>query len=129
MSLTSNYGVLVVECENSYQIVAEVSSRGEALEMAANYLDVASPEDDCLAPDSFIVNRRGAAGFYTVREVLSDEDVNEYGELLAAMRRTQRAITRVGHSSLPSTQSMNMDVANYEARLAALASATKGGAR
>lgn len=88
----SNYGVLVVECEGSYQIIGEVSTRGEALEMAANYLSCAGPDQDCLAPEAFVVNRQGSNGWYTGREVLADQDVCSAQDLLARMKRLERVV-------------------------------------
>jgi hypothetical protein len=123
----SNYGVLVVECENSYQIIAEVSTRGEALEMAANYLDVAGPEHSCLAPDSFVINRRGAAGFFTVRELLSDEDVNEVGELQAGIKRLRKNLGFAQRSSYSRllVEDYAAQLAKLEAREAALLGAAR----
>ena len=119
----SNYGVLVVECEGSYQIVAEVSSRSEALEMAANYLSNAGPDQDCLAPESFVINRRGPRGWFTVREVLADQDVCEAQDLLAEIKRVERAL-RVANPRRPSSESMRMDLENLNNRLTCI-----GGAR
>jgi hypothetical protein len=89
----SNYGVLVVESGDAYQIIAEVSSRGEALEMAVNYLNHADPSADCLPPDTFVIQRRNFKGWFTIGEVLADEVVNSARDFLfeiAQLEKTQR---------------------------------------
>jgi hypothetical protein len=115
----SNYGVLVVECDDSYQILGTADSRGEALEMASNYISVATPEDGCVPPDTFIVNRRDGNGFFTVREHLSDDDVNQAHKLLAAIRRIEKSRSPLGFGVDALAQ-----IENLKARLVVL-----GGAR
>ena len=68
------YGILVAETEQgmgfpSYQIIGAVDSPDEARELANNYLAY-GPNNDCLAPDRFVINRRGDGGFYTRRETV-----------------------------------------------------------
>jgi hypothetical protein len=64
-----NYGILVAEADEHYQLVAAVDSKDEAIEMAENYLKFAA-KDDNLCPQRFVVHRRGFNGWYTVRETL-----------------------------------------------------------
>jgi hypothetical protein len=64
-----NYGILVVESDDIYQIIAAVDSKDEALELASEYERSARSDRDC-PPETFIINRRDDAGRYTVREVL-----------------------------------------------------------
>ena len=64
-----NYGILVAECEDIYQIIGAVDSKDEALELAREYERTADPDHDC-PPEVFVINRRDDAGRYTVREVL-----------------------------------------------------------
>ena len=53
------YGILVVESEDGqYQIIGPVDSLSEAKEIAQNYLNH-GPESGCLAPDRFVIVRRG----------------------------------------------------------------------
>ena len=62
------YGILVAEDGNGlYQIIGSVWSLNEARELADEYI-AHGPEFDYLAPDRFIINRRGTIGGYTVRE-------------------------------------------------------------
>jgi len=64
------YGILVVESEDGqYQIIGPVDSVAEAKEIAQNYT-VHGPDSDCLAPDRFVIVRRGQWGWYTRRELL-----------------------------------------------------------
>ena len=70
------YGILVVEADvegigvwDHYQIIGPVDSITEAREIAHNYL-AHGPESDCLAPDRFVIHRRGHGGWYTVRETM-----------------------------------------------------------
>ena len=65
-------GILVVECDDMYQIIGAVDSKDEALELAREYLPTANMEQDCL-PEAFVINRRDDAGRYTVREALNTE--------------------------------------------------------
>ena len=73
------YGILVVECDQLYQIIGEVSSYDEALELARNYKRVAeaqwqSPEpEDTIPPEGFVVWRRNENGRYTDQEDLNLE--------------------------------------------------------
>ena len=64
-----NYGILVVECDDMYQIISTVDSKDEALELAHEYGRTADPDRDC-PPDSFVINRCNEFGRYTIREVL-----------------------------------------------------------
>ena len=64
-----NYGILVVECDDMYQIISTVDSKDEALELSREYERTADPERDC-PPEIFVINRRNDVGRYTVREVL-----------------------------------------------------------
>jgi hypothetical protein len=71
------YGILVVEADvegigvwDHYQIIGPVDSIDEAREIAQNYL-VNGPESGCLAPDRFVIHRRGPWGWYTIREVVN----------------------------------------------------------
>jgi hypothetical protein len=64
-----NYGILVVECDDMYQIIGAVDSKEEALELAREYERTADIERDC-PPESFVINRRDDVGRYTVLEVL-----------------------------------------------------------
>ena len=63
------YGIVVVECDDIYQIIGAVDSKGEALELAREYERTADPERDC-PPETFVINRRDDVGRYTVREML-----------------------------------------------------------
>lgn len=91
--------------------------------MAANYLTAAGPDQDCLAPESFVVNRRGAGGWFTVREVLADKDVTEAVALLAEIKQVERAIRVAAHRS-PAAELMRMNLEDLNSRFAYL-----GGAR
>jgi hypothetical protein len=64
-----NYGILVAECDDMYQIIGAVDSKDEALELAREYERTADPDRDC-PPEAFVINRRDDVGRYTVREVL-----------------------------------------------------------
>ena len=64
-----SYGILVVESDSIYQIIGEVDSKEEALELAREYERTADIERDC-PPESFVINRRDDVGRYTVLEVL-----------------------------------------------------------
>ena len=64
-----NFGILVVECDDMYQIIGAVDSKDEALELAREYERTADPDRDC-PPETFVINRRDGAGRYTVRETL-----------------------------------------------------------
>ncbi|WP_348262848.1 hypothetical protein P8935_24035 [Telmatobacter sp. DSM 110680] len=67
-----NYGILVVECDDMYQIIGAVDSKDEASELAREYERTARIERDC-PPEGFVVTRRDDAGRYTVREMLEVE--------------------------------------------------------
>ena len=72
------YGILVVEtepqcCEHAdagyYQIIGEVASPREAVELARQYRQIAGPDnDDTIPPDHFYVWRRAETGRYSIRE-------------------------------------------------------------
>jgi hypothetical protein len=64
-----NYGILVVESGDMYQIIDTVDSKDEALELASEYERTADIDRDC-PPEQFVINRRDNVGRYTVREVL-----------------------------------------------------------
>jgi hypothetical protein len=64
-----NYGILVVECDDLYQIIGAIDSKDEALELAREYERTADPDRDC-PPEVFVINRRDDVGRYTIREVL-----------------------------------------------------------
>jgi hypothetical protein len=64
-----NYGILVAECDDMYQIIGAVDSKDEALELARGYERTADPDRDC-PPETFVINRRDDVGRYTVREAL-----------------------------------------------------------
>ena len=64
-----NFGILVVECDDMYQIIGAVDSKDEALELAREYERTADPDRDC-PPETFVINRRDDVGRYTVREAL-----------------------------------------------------------
>ena len=57
-------GILVVENAGQYQIVAAVSTLGEAIFMAQNYIQCASNSQRFLTDKTFVVRMRGAGGFY-----------------------------------------------------------------
>ena len=68
------YGILIAESDSGsdvqgYQIIGAVDSVSDAKELAQNYL-VHGPDSGCLAPDRFVINRRGGWGWYTRRELL-----------------------------------------------------------
>jgi hypothetical protein len=69
------YGILVAESDcalrtiGEYQIIGAVDSLEEAREIAQNYT-VHGPDSGCLAPDRFVIVRRGEWGWYTRRELL-----------------------------------------------------------
>jgi len=64
------YGILAVEDEEGhYQIIGAVWSIAEARELVENYF-AHGADNGCIAPDSFVIHRRGPEGFYTVREPL-----------------------------------------------------------
>jgi hypothetical protein len=69
------YGILIAESDcaqrtiGEYQIIGAVDSLEEAREIAQNYT-VHGPDSDCLAPDRFVIVRRGQWGWYTRRELL-----------------------------------------------------------
>jgi hypothetical protein len=69
-----NYGILVAEEYAGhelidYQIVGEIDSPEDAPRMVAEYLAL-GPENNLLAPDRFVIIRRGQHGFYNIREVI-----------------------------------------------------------
>jgi len=70
------YGILIAElddeswAQNSYQIIGDVDSIDEAREIARNYL-IHGPDSGCLAPDRFVIHRRGEWGWYTIREIVN----------------------------------------------------------
>jgi hypothetical protein len=69
------YGILIAESDcalrtiGEYQIIGAVDSPSEARELAQNYL-ANGPDSACLAPDRFVIHRRGHGGWYTVRETV-----------------------------------------------------------
>jgi hypothetical protein len=67
--IAMNYGILVVECDELYQIIGAVDSKDEAFELAREYERTADPDRDC-PPGQFVINRRDHVGRYTVREML-----------------------------------------------------------
>lgn len=65
------YGILIAEdFDGHYQIVGAVASRDEARELANNYCD-RGPAEEMVAPERFIIHRRGQRGWYNEREVLA----------------------------------------------------------
>lgn len=67
------YGILVVEDGNDlWQILGAVWSLDEARELADNYERNATPDnpDTEVPPTWYIIMRRNANGFYTMREAL-----------------------------------------------------------
>ena len=42
-----NYGILVVECDDMYQIIDAVDSKDEAIELAREYERPADPDGAC----------------------------------------------------------------------------------
>ena len=64
-----NYGImLAIAADGSAQVVGAVDSYEEAQRLMDEYIAL-GPENDLLAPETFEIQRRGAGGFYTVREV------------------------------------------------------------
>ena len=63
------YGILVAENMDEYQIIGAVWGMDECRELTAHYL-LHGPHNDWLAPERFVVMRRGSEGGYTVREVI-----------------------------------------------------------
>ena len=64
------YGILVVEDDSGqYQVISSVWSIAEARELIEGYF-AHGHENGCIAPDTFVIHRRGPNGFYTVREPL-----------------------------------------------------------
>ena len=62
------YGILVAESEDgAYQVIGAVWSLDEAQELKDQYI-VAGPDNDYVAPERFVIHRRGDTGAYTVRE-------------------------------------------------------------
>ena len=67
------YGILVVEDDSGqYQVVSSVWSIAEARELINGYL-VHGQENGFIAPDIFVIHRRGPNGFYTVRELVVEK--------------------------------------------------------
>jgi hypothetical protein len=70
------YGILTAESLETpnvigdYQIIGPVDSIDEAREIAQSYL-THGPESDCLAPDRFVIHRRGPWEWYTIREIVN----------------------------------------------------------
>ena len=70
------YGILIAESDcalrtiDEYQIIGAVDSPEEARELAQNYL-ANGPDSSCLAPDRFVIHRRGEWGWYTIREIVN----------------------------------------------------------
>ena len=64
------YGILVAENDGAYQIIGAVDSVSEAQELIDNYI-VVGPDCDLMAPESFVIMRRDANGFYRRREVVA----------------------------------------------------------
>lgn len=64
------YGILVVEGEGGeYQIIGAVDSIQEAIEKAREYWTI-GPENGCIAPVQFVIQRRNVDGFYVNSEIL-----------------------------------------------------------
>jgi hypothetical protein len=67
------YGILVVEDGNElYQVIGEVASISEAVELARDYERVADPEEPnaSVHPTVFAIWRRNRDGYYVDRETL-----------------------------------------------------------
>ena len=67
------YGILTAESDGGeYQIIGAVDSPDEARELMQSYFLSASFDCDCpnLAPDRFVIHRRGIGGWYTRRETV-----------------------------------------------------------
>jgi hypothetical protein len=65
-----NYGVLLaIGADGSAQVVGVVDSYKEAQELMNEYIAL-GPEHDCLAPETFEIQRRDQNGFYTIRETV-----------------------------------------------------------
>lgn len=65
------YGILIVEDGNElYQVLGTVWNLEEARELAENYVSCADPCVDyaSVAPESFVIVRRGPEGFYSKSE-------------------------------------------------------------
>ena len=59
--------ILIVRCEDGFQIVANVATEDEALELAREYLASAGPEDeDTIPPDEFELHSRNANGRFAI---------------------------------------------------------------
>ena len=64
------YGILVVRCDDMFQIIGEVDSVVEAREMANGYTRCALDDtDNFMPPDAFEIHRRDDHGWYTKREL------------------------------------------------------------
>jgi hypothetical protein len=75
-----NYGILVAVSEAGYfQIVGEVDSREEANVKMVEYITLGA-DSDCLAPYEFVIQKRGAGGFYTVHELIDLNSIPHYSQ-------------------------------------------------
>lgn len=64
------YGILVAEGDNGeYQIIGAVDSVLEAIDKTREYMAI-GPENACLAPVQFVIQRRNVSGFYVNSEIL-----------------------------------------------------------
>jgi hypothetical protein len=84
------YGILVAESEDGqYQVIGAVDSIDEARELAEKYL-VRAVDSGSIAPDRFVIHRRGEWGWYTVREPLEldpdDKTAQEIAERLLGIK-------------------------------------------
>lgn len=65
-----NYGImLAIGSDGSAQVVGVVDSYEDAQRLMDEYIAL-GPDNACLAPETFEIQRRGTGGFYTVRETV-----------------------------------------------------------
>lgn len=63
--------ILVVECQDMYQIVGEAANADEALELARDYEAHVDPEDgDSIPPEYFVLIERNQSGRYCKRTAI-----------------------------------------------------------
>ena len=63
------YGILIAEQSDGYQVIGAVDSMNDAWELIASYVKY-GPDAEYLAPDRFVIVRRDHRGAYTIREVI-----------------------------------------------------------
>jgi hypothetical protein len=85
-----SYGILIARSDAEFQVVAEVSSPEEALELAHDYIAAANPDAGDCPPEEFEIHRRNQTGRFLLIEKVDLEMAHDFfqSSVLSSRRDT-----------------------------------------